>query len=579
MDAPSLHAHNEFAIASANGMTSLRRPGDRGERIDLFNTAEPVVHNDSHAPLVPRPAPRWRHPYRVAAIGMTVWLAVLACVMGLPVRVARGVGLLPPLKGPPFKVSPETTLITEPLDADGWPDYQAALTKKLLRDVKPENNFVVVLRQVGLLDNMEEGWFNLSDVAELQQIDARLGVTAPLPTTPRYRTYRELYPNDSSQDFANFLEQASQRFWREDEFPKFAAWLRVNEPVYDLLAESVRTLDCGFVAGVNCDQSVRTLYRDYATRSFRMDPPQPMRQRLNDLVTMLWIGRRASLLNEWYHVIVAVTGERIATEFLVEHLSCADLVEADLVWLIAELDRLPPRVGFLEAGELGDQYAALNGIVSLARSRDLDDFNAGIPKGAENSIGRCVRWSRVDWNVALRETRAMFEERRRIRTLEDIEEQSRAIQNERKRLSKQIKGWNHPWRVLLAPFLGSPRYNGQFIAALAVDARQLPENESIASPKLLVLERTLRIAIDLRRHQMRTGSYPDSLADLKDVSRPTDLGDPFREGQQLTYRRTSEGCLLYSLGRNGVDDDGESFPASDIEGADDIGVRLRIPVR
>jgi hypothetical protein len=41
MDGPSLHAHNETAIPSANGMTSRRRPGDRGERIDLFKAAEP----------------------------------------------------------------------------------------------------------------------------------------------------------------------------------------------------------------------------------------------------------------------------------------------------------------------------------------------------------------------------------------------------------------------------------------------------------------------------------------------------------------------------------------------------------
>ena len=78
MDGPLLHAHNEIAIPSANGMTSRRRPGDRGERIELFKAAEPVVTNDSHAPLVSRPTSRRWHPIRVAAIGITVWFAVLA---------------------------------------------------------------------------------------------------------------------------------------------------------------------------------------------------------------------------------------------------------------------------------------------------------------------------------------------------------------------------------------------------------------------------------------------------------------------------------------------------------------------
>ena len=578
MDGPLLHAHNEIAIPSANGMTSRRRPGDRGERIDLFKAAEPVVTNDSHAPLVSRPTSRRWHPIRVAAIGITVWFAVLACVMGLPVRVARGVGLLPPLKGPPFSVSPETTLITEPLDADGWPDYEAALTKKLLRGVKPEKNLFVVFRSVGLLVNMHDERLNLS-AAELQQLDARLGVAVPLPTTPRYRTYRELYPADSSEDFSKPQEQALSRFWREEEFPKFAAWLRTNDPVYDLLAESVRALDCGFVAGVNCDQSVRTLYRDYASRSFRMDPPQSMRQRLNDLVTMLWIGRRASLQSCWHSTIIAIAGESIVWHSLVEHLSSPDLDKADLDWLVAELDRLPPRVGFLEAGELGDQYWTLEGIVTLARTQDLDSIGVMLPKEAEVALGMCVRWGRVDWDIALRETRSMLEEQRQIRLIPELEDQVKAIKEQQNRRLKTMARWKSPWGAFLAPFLAAPKSNGRVLAAFVANGTTLVEAEPEAVCRAIARERTLRLAIKLRRHQMQVGAYPDSLADLKEVSRPTDLDDPFRKGQRLIYRRTSEGCLLYSLGRNGVDDDGESLPASHIAGADDIGVRLRIPVR
>ena len=67
----------------------------------------------------------------------------------------------------------------------------------------------------------------------------------------------------------------------------------------------------------------------------------------------------------------------------------------------------------------------------------------------------------------------------------------------------------------------------------------------------------------LERHRLATGHYPDALAALSPrfVRRlPTDLVD----GQSLRYRRTTDGrLLLYSVGWNGADDNGEpAFLAS-----------------
>ena len=44
-------------------------------------------------------------------------------------------------------ISKETTYITEPLRADGYPDYVAALDRRFSRDVTPENNAAVLFWQ------------------------------------------------------------------------------------------------------------------------------------------------------------------------------------------------------------------------------------------------------------------------------------------------------------------------------------------------------------------------------------------------------------------------------------------------
>ena len=50
--------------------------------------------------------------------------------------------------GPPFTISRETTRIVEPLRADGYVDYCAALNAICAAGVTPENNAVVAIWQV-----------------------------------------------------------------------------------------------------------------------------------------------------------------------------------------------------------------------------------------------------------------------------------------------------------------------------------------------------------------------------------------------------------------------------------------------
>jgi hypothetical protein len=80
--------------------------------------------------------------------------------------------------------------------------------------------------------------------------------------------------------------------------------------------------------------------------------------------------------------------------------------------------------------------------------------------------------------------------------------------------------------------------------------------------------------VALRRQRLATGSYPDSLADVRPefAKAAGDATDPFT-GQPLVYRRQGAGFIVYSIGRNMTDDGGRK--SEDLVGrADDIVFEL-----
>jgi hypothetical protein len=65
-----------------------------------------------------------------------------------------------------------------------------------------------------------------------------------------------------------------------------------------------------------------------------------------------------------------------------------------------------------------------------------------------------------------------------------------------------------------------------------------------------------RVACALRRFQLRTGIYSQTLDELVPALLPAIPADRF-DGQLLRYRRTDDGLVLYSIGEDRHDDGGD----------------------
>ena len=76
------------------------------------------------------------------------------------------------------------------------------------------------------------------------------------------------------------------------------------------------------------------------------------------------------------------------------------------------------------------------------------------------------------------------------------------------------------------------------------------------------------LVIELRRFKDRMGDWPDSLDEIGDID-PDIIIDP-ANGEMFRYEKNEESFRLYGIGRNGVDDDGERDRRSDDEKRDDL---------
>jgi hypothetical protein len=161
--------------------------------------------NTEHAS---RPRARLRSLRRIALAGAIVAAAILW-------------GLLGPDK--PIRVSRETTFLTEPLAADGLPDYRAAMLAAIGPAPKPEDNAAA--------EHLQVMWPLSFEEADLPMVCKALGIPNVAPADLLQSPSRWAEKKVKSEDFS-----ASQtRPWTAAEFPELDAWLVAYEAAIDRL--------------------------------------------------------------------------------------------------------------------------------------------------------------------------------------------------------------------------------------------------------------------------------------------------------------------------------------------------------
>jgi hypothetical protein len=118
----------------------------------------------------------------------------------------------------------------------------------------------------------------------------------------------------------------------------------------------------------------------------------------------------------------------------------------------------------------------------------------------------------------------------------------------RQRLVDANANWEMRLYLVLCDWSGrDPYWNGSSVYTPVVQLR------------LLIAD------LGVRAFQMRHGKLPDTLDELVPEFLQSVPSDPYRTGP-IIYRRTKDGYKIYSVGQDGVDDDGRAPTGSSVEG-------------
>jgi hypothetical protein len=499
-----------------------------------------------------------------------------------------------------YTVSPETTYITEPLDAGGFVDYQAAVNDQLAKGVTPENNANVLIFQA-LGPHPEGGTMP-------PEYFRRLGVPQP-PEAGEYfigwDKYFQAHLKDPPDDVLDLVgderewkeqwtarsDRARQWPWRAKDEPEFAAWLKVNEKPLALMAEAGRRpkyynplvststdpqsarLISALLPSV---QKCREVGSALVCRAMGRIGEGDYAAAWQDLLACQRLGRVLAGGGTLIEDLVGIAIVNIATNAQVTFLGHGAHSSAQLRAWLADLRALPPMPPLADKMALSERLMTLDALMSIAYHGPgvLDQLagSAG-PKPVKNEFWGRMMGRSIDFDPAFRKVNAMFDRCEAACRLPVRAARKAAFTEIEDDIKERKAGV-----VALGPVeratMGRAK-RGEYVGDVLIGL-MLPAFTKIqdAADRTEQAQANLQLAFALAAHRADSGRYPARLDEVAPRYLPQVPGDLF-SGKPLVYRPADGGYLLYSVGLNGVDEGGR-WTDDDPRG-DDLRVRMPVP--
>lgn len=525
---------------------------------------------------------------------------------------------------PGILVSKQTTYITEPLTADGLPDYARNYLERSREGVTPQNNaatlilpalwpaeyapaqFAAVAAELGLANvpSPADALVRLHDkvnqafIAEWlrQQDQARAAKSAggdegaSAPATPAVDTFgHDPYPQLAER----VLNRAMALPWTSAEIPPLAKWIADNQQPLDRIVEGTRRpriylpspnlidgssppLIAILLPGI---QACREVARALPARAmWRLGEGRPM-EAWQDLLAVHRLSRLLAkdgrVLVEQF-VAIAISGIACThTATLLHHgnLSAeqARQVQADLTAL----------GGFAVVGKSLGEWERQMGIDLIVQiSRDPEAVLGEMNFSVSEVLPGVLNVVSIDWNVVLRETNRWYDQLEAAANLENRAAREEALAKLDVELSQLAASLQSPSRW--AGSVLSRRQRSQMVANVALSLF-LPaltaglQAEDRANTDYALVQLAAALAV----YRAENGAYPEKLDVLVPGVLPQLPVDLFH-GKPFVYQRDGEGYFLYSTGSNGADDGGSNenmrvFQGQPLEDLDDAQSQQLLP--
>jgi hypothetical protein len=498
--------------------------------------------------------------------------------------LAANVNAEPKKPKPRFPLGKETTYVTEPLDAGGYIDYAAALNERLRRGVTPENNANVLLwKAFGPCPEgrkMPEGF---------EEYFKWLGIKPP-PEKGDYFLSRSRYLKEhlkieqieENHPIYEESQRCSQRPWAAKECPNIVEWLKANEKPLALVVEATRRTHyyCPLIpnkknksgligALMPSVQKCRELANALTCRAMLRLGEGRFDDAWQDLLACHRLSRLVARGATNIELLVAIAIDAVASRADLAFLERVDWKAERLNNCLRELRKLLPMSLAAEKVDLGERFISLEAITMIDRYGP--EYMEGLSGSKEPNLLTKLFQPTIDYEPVLPNINRWYNRMAKAMRVQDRatrEKQLNQIGKELDELNKK-SAQSRPGIFQIRKAVGEKI--GNIMIGLLVPAIQKVQN---ASDRCEQIQNNLYLAFALAAYHRDHGRYPKELETLapKYLDKvPMDLFS----GKPLIYRPSENGYVLYSVGINGQDEQGQS--SDDEPPGDDLVVRMPLP--
>jgi hypothetical protein len=490
---------------------------------------------------------------------------------------------------PKLPLGKETTVVTGPLDKEGYVDYPAALNERLGKGITPAANANVLL--VRALGPAPEGGSGLPDA-----YFRWLGIDRP-PANGDYLVGLDRYLRDTLKLEPDAVpaiydqqSRATQRPWSELAYPQIAGWVKRNEKPLAVVAEAVKRPEYfnpllpprpdggpGGVLGalLPTTQKCREVAAALTARAMLRLAEKKYDAAWADLMTAHRLGRLVSRGATIIESLVGIAIHQVASTATLAYLERADPTADQVRARLKELQSLPPLAPLADKIDLGERFMYLD-CVQMIRRGGISELE-GLAKGQPGKLTpeQLAALEKIDWATPLKNGNAWYDRIVAAARLTDRAAREKAfggIEADVRKLKAELgkaPGLARLFRDPADKAVG--KTIGDILIGLLLPALQRLQE---AYDRADQVERNLHVAFALAAYKKDTGRYPAKLDDLAPKYLAAVPGDLF-SGKSLVYRPDDRGYLLYSVGMNGKDDGGRW--TDDDPPGDDPRVRMPLP--
>ena len=526
-----------------------------------------------------------------------------------------------------IRISKETTRIIAPLDPQGFVDYARAIDARSVQAVTPGNNYEVIVRKVIRFDDP-------ADAPWIQEYSARMKIPVPDLDRPAFQRcldfLQSLPGHRADQKTGPRYERISSRPWSAASHPEAARWVMQNGKFLDQLVAGSRRARYYFpyrtqdpdeddppiprVMGMIMFPAfqMRDVGEGLSVRAMKRIGAGEIDQAWSDIQALHRITRHLENRFTVIEGIVAARINQLAFRAEVQILNSPALTDRQARRFLADLSPVPAGKRLADRIDVGERFAGLDAVQTLANyvagpkffqsfqklfrglkvieqltaissDRTVPFSVAGrdvpVRNVATQTVEKPVSLS-IDWNVTLTVLNDWYDRYVAACREPDIQRrhvQCEAISTDLKMLTEAMSDTGEFRRFITDN--GAPGALGTNIGGLLATRLLTPlEGAQRVADAVTARRQISRTAFALELYRREIGSFPESLAGLAPEYLPAIPEDSF-SGRSLKYVVNDRGCLLYSVGFNGIDDKGRTRADASQEQAqttdwDDICMRI-----